>query len=70
MNARFFADLNPAYPATGQHRFRVFMRDGAKLIVLGKSFRSRKSAERRACELQVQHNLAALGFRLITVDEL
>ena len=59
--ARFFADLNPAYPSKGQHRWAVFLHEGDKLSVV-RSFRSRRSAERLACMLQVRHRLGVLGL--------
>lgn len=61
---RFYADLNPGYPAKGEHRWAVFLRDGERLELLPRSFRSRKSAERCACRLLVKHGLEALGIQV------
>jgi hypothetical protein len=67
VTTRFFADLNPAYPSKGQRRWCVFRREGADWSTLsiadgGRSFATRKSAERHACVLMVEHALAALGI--------
>jgi hypothetical protein len=66
MRTRFIADLNPAYPCKGERRWTVF-RCGAPFNErLPRSFAARKSAERHACVLMVEHALAELG---IVVEE-
>lgn len=62
MSARFFADLNPGYPAKGQHRYAVFKRRGPELTLV-KSYRVRRSAERLACELETRAWLEAIGIK-------
>jgi hypothetical protein len=64
MSARIFADLNPAYPSKGQHRYAILRREGNALTIVGKSYRSRRSAERAACELQTRASLEALGIKV------
>lgn len=62
MKARVFADLNPRYPAKGERRWAIFRRYGCELEILPRSFTARRSAERHACQLQVEASLAELGI--------
>ena len=58
-----FADLNPGYPAKGQHRWTIFHRDACgNLTIVGRSYRSRRSAERDACILMVEYSLRTIGL--------
>lgn len=59
---RFYADLNPAYPSRGEHRWRVFQREGLRVRAVGKSYRSRRSAETAATRAYVAHAMSALGL--------
>ena len=65
MKARFFADLNPGYPAKGQHRWAVFLSRGPELKLV-KSYRVRRSAEKLACELETRAWLEAIGIKAST----
>jgi hypothetical protein len=59
---RFYADLNPAYPSRGEHRWRVFRVQGLECRSIGKSYRSRRSAEAAAVRAYVDAALGNLGF--------
>jgi hypothetical protein len=59
---RFYADLNPAYPSTGEHRWRVFRRDGLTVQAVGKSYRCRRSAETAATRFYVAFAMINLGL--------
>jgi hypothetical protein len=55
----------PALSAKGERRYALFLRDGCEIEMReGKTFTSRRSAERAACRLQVEASLAELGIRL------
>lgn len=51
----FFADLNPAYPSRGQHRYSVFRRepDGSATRLTSRSFVTLRRAARAAHQMQV-----------------
>jgi hypothetical protein len=62
VRTRFIADLNPAYPSKGERRWAVFQCGCPFNERLPRSFAARKSAERHACVLMVEHALAELGI--------
>lgn len=66
---RFYADLNPAYPARGEHRWRVFRREGLCCRSVGKSYRSRRSAEMEATRLYVACALCNVGLLRREVEQ-
>jgi len=70
MKTRYFEDLNPGYPAKGEKRWVVMCRTGACLkVIYSEQFRTRRPAARRACILQVEHELATLGITVKGVEQ-
>jgi hypothetical protein len=60
---KVYADLNPRYPQKGERRYALFLRDGCEIEMReGKTFTSRRSAERAACRLQVEASFRELGI--------
>lgn len=59
---RIYADLNPRYPAKGEHRWTIFHASNGELTIIGRSYRSRRSAERDACILMVEVSLRVIGL--------